>query len=177
MLSKIGLNKKGQMGETVTWVFATLIIIVVLAISIFVSSFYLGKFKQIQGSYAQIGDIPISKSFYSYLLTDNDAKQTVYSQLKTDRNLNDFNGNLALELFNGNKKLRIYQGTADEHPIVWLGLINTSSINIEGPSVSNRYFGPRTEGAPSTNVELSERIVLDEKQSVNLFVSRPELVK
>jgi len=91
-------NKKlGQIGKTITWVVATVIIIVILFISIFVATSYLGGSKK--ADFSKQTDILASKSFFAYLLTEDTGGQTIYEQLREEENLNDFNGNLALNIF------------------------------------------------------------------------------
>jgi len=91
-------DKKGQIGETITWVVATIIIIVILLVSIFVSTSYIGGSKK--ATFSKQTDILASKSLFAYLLTEDEGN-TVYGQLKEDggENLNEFNGNLALKIF------------------------------------------------------------------------------
>jgi len=91
-------NKKlGQIGKTITWVVATVIIIMILIVSIFVATSYLGGSKK--ADFSKQTDILASKSFFAYLLTENTEGDTVYEQLRDEENLNDFNGNLALNIF------------------------------------------------------------------------------
>jgi hypothetical protein len=91
-------NKKlGQIGKTITWVVATVIIIMILIVSILVSTSYLGGSKK--ADFSKQTDILASKSFFAYLLTEDTGGQTVYEQLRDEENLNDFNGNLALNIF------------------------------------------------------------------------------
>ncbi len=90
-------NKRGQIGKTITWVVATVIIIMILVVSIFIATSYLGGSKK--ADFSKQTDILASKSFFAYLLTENTEGDTVYEQLRDEENLNDFNGNLALNIF------------------------------------------------------------------------------
>ena len=90
-------NKKGQISETTTWVVATLIIVVILSISVFLASF-VGSNKSFPTS-SKI-DLLAKKSLISYLLTENNLGVPVYEQITSEGSLNDFNGNLASEVFN-----------------------------------------------------------------------------
>jgi len=125
-------NKKlGQIGKTITWVVATVIIIMILIVSIFVATSYLGGSKK--ADFSKQTDILASKSFFAYLLTE-DESSTVYEQLKEDggENLNEFNGNLALKIFK-----EFYE---EDYPVaIWLG------IDFEGLGLprTNKYFGSR----------------------------------
>jgi len=122
-------DKKGQIGETITWVVATIIIIVILLVSIFVSTSYIGGSKK--ATFSKQTDILASKSFFAYLLTEDEG-ETVYEQLRDEENLNDFNGNLALNIFE-----EFYR---KDYPFaIWLG------IDFEGFGLPrrNEYFGSR----------------------------------
>ena len=99
MYRKIIKNKNAKIGETITWIVATIIIVVILAISIFIASFYSEKFKRIQEPYFQTIDIPASKSFFSYMLTSDPEGKKVYSQIKDEGSFNEFNGNFAIKVF------------------------------------------------------------------------------
>lgn len=122
-------NKKATVGETITWIVATVIIIVILAFSIFISSFYLGESKT-ASSFKSI-DVLASKSLFSYLLT-TEEEAIIYDQLKTDLNLNDVNGELAVDIFK-----EFYE---DEYKNTWVGVLKAdlpSHLN------ANTYFGAK----------------------------------
>ncbi len=121
-------KKSGQMGETITWIVATIIIIVILIISIFIATSDLGGSKKVD--FPKQDDILASKSFFAYLLTKDTEDKTVYEQLKDDENLNEFNGNLALRIFD-----EFYK---EEYSNVWVG---TSSIPVFPIYTSNVFFG------------------------------------
>jgi len=141
-------NKKGQIGKTITWIVATIIIIVILIISIFISTAYLGGSKK--ADFSEQNDILASKSFFAYLLTENTTGQTVYEQLKSEENLNDFNGNLALRIFDGFYK--------KEYPhTIWL-VIYSKPHDI----VTNTYF-PKP---PICGRGISEEIELEENKYI-----------
>ncbi len=127
-------RKKGQVGETVTWMVATVIIIVVLLISISVTITGVFDFKNF--NYMKKTDILASKSFFSYLLTESEEGASVYEQLGSEDNLNDFNGELAVNIFK-----EFYE---DEYADVWVGVQDTSEW--QGPEsesgfLKNNYFG------------------------------------
>lgn len=121
-MSKIFLNKRGQVGETITWIVATIIIIFILGTTLFVAEFSLAKNKEVSQT-TQV-DTLVSKSFFSYLLTDE-----VYDKIKSPpEGLDDETGNLAKEIFEG-----LYE---DEYTLeIWLGIID--GINI----MKNDFFG------------------------------------
>lgn len=127
-------GKKGEVGETVTWVVATVIIIVVLLISI--SATVIGIFDFKDFNYIKKADVLASKSFFSYLLTESDIGTSVYEQLGSEDNLNEFNGELALNIFK-----EFYE---EEYADVWVGVQDTSEW--QGPAselgfLKNNYFG------------------------------------
>jgi hypothetical protein len=123
-------NKYARVGETMTWIVATIAIIVVLMISIFISAFYLGEDKEVDA--LETSDVLATKSLFSYLLTKDSEGKTVYVQLKEEEDLNDFNGNLALQIFRG------FYG--EEYLKVWLGFILNRPLL---PYLNNDYFGER----------------------------------
>ncbi len=131
---KINKGKKGEVGETVTWIVATVIIIVVLLISIFATVTGILDFKNF--NYIKKADVLASKSFFSYLLTESDAGTSVYEQLGSEDNLNEFNGVLALSIFD-----EFYE---EEYADVWLGVQDVSEWQgpaSEGGFLKNNYFG------------------------------------
>ena len=101
MLTK---NKKGQVGETMTWIVATLIIIVVLTISIYVSS-VLGEAKSIipqTDSFGRDNLIEKSltkKSMFSFLLTKGPGDEIIYDELIKNRELSEFSKELGKKVF------------------------------------------------------------------------------
>ena len=72
-------NRKAQIGETVTWVVATIAIIIILVISVLVVS--IGPFKNREFKEGGTSDLLVTKSFTGYLLTD-DGNGVVFEQLK-----------------------------------------------------------------------------------------------
>jgi len=181
---KLKQNKKGQMGETITWVVATIIIVLVLAVSIFISSFSAEKFKRIQEPYFQTADILASKSMFSYMLTKGNDDKIIYEQLKNQENLNDFNGNLAVKIFHG-----LYQKDYLNNPNnIWLGIVVNTRENANGKpcasdpqfcillSLENNFFGERSVGSMNTELGYhtipytSEKIKLDENKSLELML-------
>lgn len=165
-------DKRSQIGKTMTWVVATIIIIVILLVSILVTTSYLGKHKEMD-FLAKRSDILASKSFFAYLLTEDTEEQTIYEQLKNEENLNDFNGNLAINIFD-----ELYGG---EYPEVWVGIATGIAV---APSIRNEYFGskpvlkggdPKYPFAESIKKPdkpyVSQRIALNESKSIELVLT------
>ena len=165
-------KKSGQIGETMTWIVATVIIIIILLISIFVATSYLGKNKGAD-FLAKRSDLLASKSFFAYVLTENAEGQTVHEQLKNKGNLNDFNGNLAIKIFD-----ELYGG---EYPEVWIGIATGIAVS---PSIKNEYFGskpvlkggdPKYPFAESIKKPdksyISQRIALNESKFIELVLT------
>jgi len=158
-MCRIFSNKKGQVGETVTWIVATIIIISILGITFFVAAgFSFGGDKSV-GQTTQV-DILASKSFFSYLLTDD-----VYNQIKTEEDFNEANGNLAKEIFEG-----FYGGEYTKD--VWVGILFNQDLSGE----ENVYFGekPSISGGGGKVgqifVHVSERIKLGEEKSFGFIL-------
>ncbi|MFH1311183.1 MAG: hypothetical protein ABIH65_02150 [Nanoarchaeota archaeon] len=97
MFNKILKNKKAQTGETVTWIVATVIIVVILFFSVFIVSVYFGDGKKF--FFTKQADSLASKSFFSYLLTKDNEGKIIYEQLKNEQNPNEFNIKLASKIF------------------------------------------------------------------------------
>ncbi|MBU2616803.1 MAG: hypothetical protein KKB79_02370 [Nanoarchaeota archaeon] len=131
MLTSFFWNRRGQIGETVTWMVATVAIVVILLIAIFASSFYFeGKNKSVSISGE---DFSASVSFFSWLLTEDAEGNNVYEQLKGEEDLNEFNGELAVNIFEG-----LY---GSDYFKTWIG-INFKGIGFR----ENDYFGGRPSG-------------------------------
>jgi hypothetical protein len=126
-------NKKGQVGETMTWIIATIVIIVILVFSIFITSI-LGKSKSFDKNrkfeFDRETDLIATKSLTSYLLTKNNFAKTVFEQLNEEDNLNDFNGLLAKKIFS------FYE---NEYSGIWLGVSKEKCNSLECYK-KNDYF-------------------------------------
>ena len=97
MFTKKLRNKKAQTGETITWIVATLIIVVILIISISIANF-MGNNKKF--NYIKQTDELASKSLFAYLLTEEfEGDKIIYEKIKEDGNFTKFNGELAVEIF------------------------------------------------------------------------------
>jgi len=79
-------NKRGQIGETMTWVVATIIIIVILGIAIFiVSSSPFKGVKKLESKNIK-ADLLVTKSLLGYLSTENN-----YNELNSNGDFNEGN--------------------------------------------------------------------------------------
>ena len=67
-------NKQGQVGETMTWMVATIIIIIILAISIFVTQFIINPDKKITHSEDKEKNLISVKSITSFLKNEKNAE-------------------------------------------------------------------------------------------------------
>ena len=166
-------SKRGQMGETITWVVATLIIVVILAVSLLVSSLVFGDEKSL--GFLKTTDVLASKSLFSYLLTKDADENNVYAQLKNQENLNEFSGNLGKSIF------QKYYGS--EYEDVWVGIILDRKFL---PALPNDFFGRRPSGVrPSGEIStkgkyvptLSEKIYLNEEKDLELRLSEEASIR
>ena len=90
-------SKKAQIGETLTWIIATIIIILIMVVFIYISSSLAEKTKIIDlkdkvfSEKYKTNDIMLGKSLFVYLLIkDSSEKEFIYNQLKKDEELNKF---------------------------------------------------------------------------------------
>jgi hypothetical protein len=166
-------SKKAQVGETMTWIVATIIIIVILVASIFISTAYLGGGKSI--NFFKTTDTLASKSLFSYLLTKDDEGNLIYNQLKNEDNLNQFNGNLGKEIFQ--------EFYSEEYGNIWLGIL-TGGLDLDSPKfLKNDYFGDRPKDIlllyfnsknPVPNPGVSEEVQLNEDKFIELALKHRE---
>ena len=91
------VNNRGQIGETMTWMVATIIIILVLTVSILLAnaSFIKGEKKF---PYTNHVDLFVEKSLSSYLLTKDSGGASTYAELQNGE-VTDFAKNLASNVF------------------------------------------------------------------------------
>ena len=126
--------KKGQIAETMTWVVATIVIIVILSFSILIS---INIFGDKEFNVERKTDLLATKSLTGFLLTEDSNGVKVFELIKGGEKINDFEGNLALDIFEN------YYQKKGEYENVWFG------INLKGSGYfyrKNDYFGSR----PST---------------------------
>jgi len=125
-------SKKAQVGETVTWLVATVIIILILVVFIFISSLTFKGNRDVGSAFFLSEDTLASKSLFSYMLTggDGEGEVNVYEQLKKEEFFNEINGPLARDIFE--------EFYGEEYNDVWLGPVNNFQ-----DAVPNDYFGTR----------------------------------
>jgi hypothetical protein len=76
-------GKKAQIGETMTWLVATLVIVVILGLSILaLSAFRIISNKSLNFNLDRTADLLAAKSFVSYLSTTQENGKTIYDNLK-----------------------------------------------------------------------------------------------
>jgi len=87
-------NKKAEIGETMTWFVATLVIIVFLAVSIFVVSLLKNERKITTFSF---GDSVAAKSLSAFMLT-KDGEEIIFNKISEDDDLTEFSGKLSVKV-------------------------------------------------------------------------------
>ncbi|HTY43852.1 MAG TPA: hypothetical protein VMC80_01275 [Patescibacteria group bacterium] len=129
----------GEIGQTITWIIATLIIITFMVLSIFATT-GLVKVKATEEAGKHVvnifassqnvkqADLFAEKSLESYLST-NINSATIYQQLQNEGNLNDANGNLAKNIFQ-----KFYE---NQYKIIWLTVYSKPN-----KIVPNNFFKP-----------------------------------
>lgn len=91
-------NKKAQIGETMTWVVATIVIIAILITSLYITAklaeskkvihYVKGVFSE---EYERTDDLIMEKSIFSYFLVEDEEKKTfIYDQLRGQEFHTDF---------------------------------------------------------------------------------------
>lgn len=132
-------DKRGQIGETTTWVVATIIIVVILAVSILITSAFgtVGFLKKAYDLDYKMDFIPI-KSLSAYLLSSDleNSGKIIFQKLTEDEEFNELNGvngELASQIFN-----RFY---GKEYPVIWFGL------SLDGQVRSSAFFKTDVEAA------------------------------
>jgi len=158
-------NRRAQIGETMTWIVATVIIVVVLGMTIFIASASFGNDKKPDIQEVSKTDIIASKSLFSFVLTKDSSGEIIYEQLKEDKNLNNFSGDLAERIFNdfyGEEYNQIWVGSTDEFGFgkenIYLG--KKPSITLEGKDSTLHIPGA------------FESVNIDEKRSTELVLLR-----
>jgi len=164
MFNKKIKDRKAQAGETITWVFATLVIIVILLISISIVNL-MGNNKKFDSS--KTADILASESLFSYLLTEEEQQtkesgedKTIYETIKEKDDFTEFNGGLAVKIFK-----EFYK---NDYSQVWLGFGDYGEILLE-TTISNKYFGARLKTTPVT-----EFSAVVERNSLSTIIHKEE---
>jgi hypothetical protein len=159
-------NKKAQTGETLTWFIATIIIIVILGIAISVTQFVI---KGGETSFVKTHDVVAIKSLTAYLLTGTE-EGLVYNQLQNEDNLNDLNGNLAINIFEN-----IYR---KNYPAaIWLGIFDGDSL-VEQRKGNSYFVGPPSmvtvsgsgPGPGKVAQHISDKILLKENKYLEIIL-------
>ena len=162
-------NYRGQVGETMTWMVGTLVIIVILIVSIFIVS-GLDFFKDLRKIEVENdGGRIAGKSLLGYLLTeDKNIGEPIYVQLEREGEFNPSSGKFGLDVFKG-----IYEGKGD-YSKVWVGFFEEKIFQ---PYDSNDYFGMRVatnkEGKTLFHVGLeyvSERVKINEDKRMEVML-------
>ncbi len=157
-------NKKAAVSETLTWVVATIIIMVILVFSIFVVSLLkVGKtFGDKKFEFDKGKDVFVTKSLYGYLLTKDNSGKIVFEQIGEEGDLNEFNGPLSINIF-----LRLYQ--KDYSRGIWLD-VRGEGAELSAGSKRRKYYEGYYENlgedwynyALPTDFNVEERIYFEE---------------
>jgi hypothetical protein len=145
------LSKKAQIGETATWIVATVIIVIILVISLVLTTSPSIKHKELP--YTNKVDLFADKSLSAYLMTKDPTGIPVYTALQSNQ-ANDFSKNLAGTIFVG-----LYSGY---YTYLILDL-NPGSTQLAG------FFS--SAGASPTDYTVHSTVNLINKESINLEMS------
>jgi hypothetical protein len=121
------LYKKAAIGETIHWVVATLVIIVILVASIFISSLLSEKKFLSEDVSLEGNDLLAVKSLTGYLLTQDSSGKIVFQPLQNQtgaydvETFNEFNCDLAKNIF-----FKLYKENYRKDKI-WLGIYKPSA--------------------------------------------------
>ncbi|MBW6442615.1 hypothetical protein K0A97_02430 [Patescibacteria group bacterium] len=133
------IKRDGQTGETLTWFIATVIIISILLIFIFISNAggYIQDFMGKELDYSvmskvRLMDTPNSKSFYAYTLTKDPEGKKIFKELSDSKNFNEFTGSLAKEIFNETL-------IGENYPYTWAGIFSRNAY--PNSLKANAFFG------------------------------------
>lgn len=88
-------NKNAQIGETMTWVVATIVIVVILVLSIYITSVLAVSKKVIKyKDYDRENDLILEKSLFTYFLLDSSQQEIIYDTLANQEYYVDFGDKL-----------------------------------------------------------------------------------
>lgn len=158
-------NKRAQISEGLTWIVATIAIIIILLFSVFISSFFFTGKDQIKNSLfsSKINQ----KSMLSYLLTKENEK-TIYSEITATEKLNNENGNLALKVFRD-----LYKNDYSE---IWFGISEKGDGSLSGfKGQQNEFFGKEPLTIGKSDIGPSSTILLDKDISILKFADKKYL--
>ena len=92
------LQKKGQVAETMTWVVATIIIFVILAIAIYAAS-VMSKANRTLDFNSNEPSILLKKSLQGYLFTEDEKGESVFVKLEKNEDFDSFSEELGKKIF------------------------------------------------------------------------------
>ncbi len=155
-------DRRGEIGETMTWFVATIVVVVILAISIFVVSLISTSPERGGINVAEFSDLLPAKSLSAFMLT-KDGEKIIYEEINEDEDLNDFSGALSVKVLK-----ELY--SKEYSNIVLKG--SSNFVEIDYPkSVKNRYW----EQGNCLGVE--ERIYFPGNKHIRLCLNRNVLKK
>jgi len=108
------INQKAQIGETITWLVATIVIIIILSFSVFVA-IPVGKSMKFESK--RKSDLLATKSLTSYLLT-KEGTDIIYNNLKKGKELNKQSSERIEEIYNKEYKRALLRVVSeDDYPV------------------------------------------------------------
>ncbi len=173
------LDRRAQVGETMTWIVATIVIIVILVISIYIAGAsgiakkaILGREFEIKGH----NDLLVTKSFVGYLLTKEEGEiENVFGQM-VELNENEriqniiINPDLAKKIFK-----EIYNNDYPDNS--WMGFILVQG-SVKGKLIQtifpNTYFGDKEGEIDNLKSYYYDEVWLDKEGKIGLELIRKD---
>ncbi|MEK6898034.1 MAG: hypothetical protein AABX28_01605 [Nanoarchaeota archaeon] len=149
-------GRGGQIGETMTWIVATLLIVVLLLISVYASVVLAKKMTLIpplSENEFSIHDSFVKRSMMSYLLTKQN-EDIVYKEIENRNTMDGFNYDLFIQIF-----YTIYQVVGESNYFVWMEVVS-------GSKGSGQFFDELTYGKKI----ISESVYLSDDKKIELNV-------
>jgi len=173
-------NKRGAIGDTLTWIVATIIIIVILIFGIFIAG---GSdlAKEIFGlnknvKYSPSSDTIAQKSLHAYLLTpyqekpeqeqeeEEKEKEIIYDTIKREMKINSYNGPFARQIFNS-----FLYGEKTEYWNVWFGVNGKSNTYFEWVQLYQADVG---DVSPYLSEHILEQIKFAGNNTADLYLRK-----
>ncbi len=176
-MRKILHQRRGQIGETLTWMVATLAIGLIVFASVAVASIFAGKTTLLGQNSVKVFtetnsiDLFAKESLVSFLLTKDSSGVPVYQQIIQENSpsasggFNDFDGKLAANIF------QTFYGSYYDYVV--LGIIDLTKSNCPMP---NTYFTPPLAGAmcssskASTKHEVNYIFPLSDTKEIKMYL-------
>ncbi len=154
-------DHRAQVGSTITWIVATIVILLLIVTSLYFSFSWNSQAISISPYAGKTADPFLQKSFFSYLLLPASSNTIMYQTLREKKDFDEQNGPLAVTIFKFMQE-DVYTD------FIWVGFSKDSRNSYFGSQKFTSVQGDTLFGDYQPGVRVTPSVILSDQETFYL---------